>query len=343
MRTELDEEIVFAAMKAVLARGEYPSQARVRAELGSTASVQTIGRMVTAGYKRLGGAADDLASDETPSYVMHAAKRMYAEIHEQAQSDAQVAIDDAQTLAAKRQQSLDQVKADLETTGEQMAYLRQQHDDALSELEDLRQRVTDLSASLATANERNEKLEERFGESRRSAAGTVRSARASARQRESALNDELTEARKERDWLRDYSESERDRLLREIDQLRMSYRDIAGKLEIEQKAHNATKDALGDMTKAQEQSEAALKMQREQAGTRIETLEREIDRFERARQDDHDALSSRERELEQCRADCAEHQQHAAAAVGERDVARALAEERYQHIQQLTARFEQEK
>ena len=76
---ELTPESLHDALRAILARGEYPSMAKVREELGTTASQQTLTKHMKKAWQ---GLADQMGSglpEGLPRVVVDAAHRFYEE------------------------------------------------------------------------------------------------------------------------------------------------------------------------------------------------------------------------------------------------------------------------
>lgn len=335
MRTELNEDAVLAAMQSVLSRGEYPSQARVRDELGSTASAQTIGRMVAAGYKRLsGGAAPDGAAS-LPPYVIQAATRLHHEISEQETSQARQAIEAAEAKAAEQQLALTQARQAHDETREQMAYLRQAHDAAIEQRDALAENLEAQRTASVADRQRIADLEDRLTVTRRDAAQTLRRVRATHRQQLEAQTQASADLASELDWIKRYSEDERDRLAGEIDRERQALKaaeaqdkERGREIQVQRATHEQAEQAWADQRRELEQRLTASEAAVRDAQQSLTVCVRESERLQT--------------ELEALRAEGSRYQQALSETQAElvtvcrsRDVAQALAEERRDQLKRL--------
>lgn len=335
MRTELNEDAVLAAMQSVLARGEYPSQARVRDELGSTASAQTIGRMVSAGYKRLAGVAATDGSAHLPPYVIQAASRLHREISDQETSQAMQAIEAAEAKAAEQQLALTQARQAHDETREQMAYLRQAHDAAIEQRDALTETVEAQRTASVTDRERIADLEDALTVTRRDAAHTLRRVRATHRQQIAAQTQANTDLASELDWIKRYSEDERNRLAAEIDRERQALKaaeaqdkERGREIQAQRATHEQAEHSWADQRRELEQRLIASESALRDAQQSLAVSARESERLQT--------------ELEAVRADCSRYQQALSETQAElvtvcrsHDVAQALAEERRDQLKRL--------
>lgn len=337
MRSDLTEEAVFDAMLVVLRRGEYPSQAAIRNELGTSASAQTISRLTKAAYQRLGGESEPDGQPRMPHYVTQAIGRLHSEIAEQEQTMATERVNDAEAQTQQRQSQLDQARREHSETREQMAYLRQEHDTLHTAHEEALGRCRQLEERLESALGHNADLEAHLATSRRDAARSIRQSRSTAQNQIRALSGERDQLRRELNWLKAYSEEERDRLLREIDSERQSHMKTSSALASEQKAHVQTdtkrreaesdyERTINDMQSHQKESGAELARLRDKAesdGLQIVQLREYVDRLSRERDEALESLDA---------ADAAR-----VRAEAQRDIAQTRADERLEHIRQLNS------
>lgn len=341
MRTELNEDAVFEAMRALLARGEYPSQARVRDELGSTASAQTIGRFVGEAYKRLAG---DHTGDKQrlPHYVTQAATRLHREIQQQESQLAHEAIEESQAIAERYKLDLESARREHDETREQMSYLRQQFealadekDSLAAERDRLSDRVDDLTAAAAADQDRIGRLETRIAESRREAAQVIRAARATHRQEMSDRDRQIKQLENELAWLKSYSEEERNRLSLEIDRERQAIKAVEAREAAMARERDDARREIDETTKQWSDRYVALEQHVADAKNRAQDLKDELgtatDEIDRLQSDVREIRGDRDRLHEALE----ETEQSYRVACRDRDIAQALAEDRQDQLSRV--------
>jgi chromosome segregation ATPase len=220
MATKLSVDAVYDAFKVLLERGEYPSRTKLRAAIGTTASEQTLQKRIAEVYARVAAEMGGELPAGLPRYAVEAAQRLYDEIRGDAQKEIDQAKAQHQTRESELSSRLDQANAERSALHEQLAYLQERLEQASGQINTL---TSDLQTSRETRDalsDERDRLATANTQSRREAARAVRSSRsahrkalASAADREQALARQLETAQVR-------AESERDRLMQELDRAR---------------------------------------------------------------------------------------------------------------------------
>lgn len=209
--SKLTTEAVQDALKAVLERSEYPSMAKIRAELDTTASQQTLSRHMKAALK---GVAEQMGTglpQGLPRSVVDAAHRFYNEARDSARQDLKkqraimaerekmltVQLADANQKAASLEQYVGELQQHVQTAEDQSAALSEQLTEKDASLNDSQSRIKALSDELAdTRDHASRQLRQLRAEGRRQAENLVRERdqMEAARDREIERSDEQQRA-----------------------------------------------------------------------------------------------------------------------------------------------------
>lgn len=246
---DLTPEALHDALKTVLERGEYPSMAKVRSELATTASQQTLARHMKAAWQGLAEQMGTGLPDGLPRTVVDAAHRFYREAHDYARAE----LDRQREAMREREQTLEsqveESRQRIATLEHQLGHLQQRAEQAESEV---RQVTEAHDASLAALQDVRDRLAAQTADAdatRRRTAQQLRQLRSEHRQR-------LAERRRERNhfeaaWNREIErgDSQQRAWAQQIDQARQEVKSI-------REQGQAREGVLrGELTKAQETSE----------------------------------------------------------------------------------------
>ncbi|GAB3682077.1 DNA-binding protein [Salinisphaera aquimarina] len=177
----LTPEAVQDALRAVLERGDYPSMAKVRGELDTTASQQTLtGHMKVA----LKGLAEQMGTglpEGLPRSVVDAAHRFYSEARDSAREE----LEKQRALMAEREKSLTDAVAEksrkADALEQQVGQLQQRAQAAESEAASLAKDLEVSQEALNDSQDRNAHLTSELSDTRSQAARHVRQLRATHR------------------------------------------------------------------------------------------------------------------------------------------------------------------
>lgn len=328
-RTELTDDAVLAAMQQILVNGEYPSLARVRAVLDSTASQQTLQRRMHEQWTVIGRQLATGQPLDLPDRVAHAARAMWREASDAAHDNLQRERHEHEKRDRERQHELVEACGKLEGALDNAAQL-----DAL--LDQKQAKLAETQEELASTQERLRELEQRYGEleaksktDRKQAADQLRHVRHTGRTQiaqAQAERERLTEALR---LSQERMESQQVAWAKQIEEARQG--ESAARAETQAVRDKATAEIQSVMNARDTALERAQAVSNENQGLQksLSTAENERDRVTGSlekTQSRLDAMDSHAQDLERSLAE----------RVAETGIAQALADERQTTISMLT-------
>ncbi|MES1942409.1 cointegrate resolution protein T [Salinisphaera sp. T5B8] len=232
---ELTPESLHDALRAILARGEYPSMAKVRVELGTTASQQTLTRHMKKAWQ---GLADQMGSglpEGLPRVVVDAAHRFYEEARGYANEELERAKAQMQARETALKGELEESRTRIGVLEGQIEHLQQRAESAEAECKRLDAALHDSQKDQQAATARADKLDETLSDERtRNAEQRAQLIAEHERHLETA---EKERARCEAGWQREIerSDSQQKAWARQIDDARQELREAQAKHDAEQK------------------------------------------------------------------------------------------------------------
>lgn len=267
----LTPEAVQDALKAVLERGEYPSMAKVRIELDTTASQQTLtGHMKVA----LKGLAEQMGTglpEGLPRSVVDAAHRFYSEARDSAREE----LEKQRALMAEREKSLTDAVAEksqkADALEQQVGQLQGRAQAAESEAASLAKHLKVNQAALNDSQDRNAHLTSELSDTRSQAARHVRQLRATHRKQTENMARERQEISDARDREIERADDQQKLWAKQVDEAR-------------QAALSAKAEHEGQIRALQDERDQAIRQRDENAGSlrdrdrAIEVLNADLDK-----------------------------------------------------------------
>ena len=245
--TELSPESLHDALRAILARGEYPSMAKVRVELGTTASQQTLTRHMKTAWQ---GLADQMGSglpEGLPRVVVDAAHRFYDEARGYANEELERQKTQMQEREAALQSELEQARTRIGVLDGQVGHLQERSETAEAEGQRLGEALNDSQQAHSAAEQHAQKLDEQLSDERTHAA-EQRKQLVAEHERQLAAS-EKERARCQAGWDREIerSDSQQKAWAKQVDDARQELRTAQSK-------HDAAEKQLRNAVSASDQA-----------------------------------------------------------------------------------------
>ena len=330
--TELSSESLHDALRAILARGEYPSMAKVRVELGTTASQQTLTRHMKAAWQ---GLADQMGSglpEGLPRVVVDAAHRFYEEARGYANAELERQKADMQERENALKSELEQARARISMLDEQVGHRQQRSEAAEAEGQRLGEALDDSQQAYSAAEQRARKLDEQLSDERARAA-EQRKQLVAEHERQLAAS-EKERARCQAGWDREIerSDSQQKAWAKQVDDARQELRTVQSKHDAaEKQLRDALSASDGALQRANER-EGVLKAEIQRLSAECATTRQERDEARREASEERKEHKTQVRSIE---ADLASSRQEQSSLQQSLHEARAIAEERQQHLAAL--------
>ena len=271
--TELSPESLHDALRAILARGEYPSMAKVRVELGTTASQQTLTRHMKSAWQ---GLADQMGSglpEGLPRVVVDAAHRFYEEARGYANEELERQKADMQEREKALKLELEQTRERISVLDDQVGHLQERAETAEAEGQRLGEALDDSQQAHNAAEQRAQSLDEQLSDERARAA-EQRKQLIAEHERQLAAS-EKERARCQTGWDREIerSDSQQKAWAKQVDDARQELRTAQSK-------HDAAEKQLRE---ALSRSDEALQKANDRANRQTADIERLTDECATAR------------------------------------------------------------
>jgi len=267
----LTPEAVQDALKAVLERGEYPSMAKVRIELDTTASQQTLtGHMKVA----LKGLAEQMGTglpEGLPRSVVDAAHRFYSEARDSAREE----LEKQRGLMAEREKALTHEVAEKSQKAnaleQQVGQLQGRAQAAETQVASLVKDLENSQGALNDSQDRNARLTSELSETRSQTARHIRQLRATHRKQTENLAREHQEMSEARDREIERADDQQKLWAKQVDETRQAA--LAAKVEHEEQMR-VLQDERKQMTRQRDENAQSLR-DRDRA---IEHINAELDK-----------------------------------------------------------------
>ncbi|MBO9471046.1 DNA-binding protein [Endozoicomonas sp. G2_2] len=333
-RTTLTDDGVFEAMRGLLVEGEYPSLARVRSVLGTTASQQTLQRRIHEQWAVIGKQLDTGQPLDLPDPVVAAARTMWRHAGEHAKANLEKERELLQAREQEFQDKLTEAQTKATTAVEQTQRLDILLDKTQGTLDETKEELAKAQAQAHHLDQQREELGQQLKNDRKQAAAQLRHVRHTSRTQIAQVEAErerLTEALR---LSQERMESQQAAWAKQIDEARQA--EMAARAETQTVRDKAAAELERVATARDRAEERARALGGENQG-----LQKALTVAEQDRTRLHESLENVQSKLDASATREQELERSLASQVAEAGKAQALADERQSTISMLNEELRQ--